>query len=176
MMLSCGCPEHFPDWDGKDVDLGGQFVHSLPIPTLMHMPLAYELYVKRQQQAIIHLQLQEQWPGMVLVRTGFFRGSITRLLENTRSPARHVHVLPRPFWVRAALHSGNLSTGRKLVQRIQMDIVDAGRRPKELYLSYLTCPHCGDQRGGEKILLLRRWEDSALLKKRLAGNRRDTAE
>ena len=168
MTLACGCPEHFPDWDGQDIDLGGRLVHALSIPTFMHMPLAYELYVKRQQQSIEQLGLEEEWPGLVLARTGFLRGSIIRLLVNTRSPARNIHILPRPFWVRAALHRGNLSTGRKVIQRIQMELVDAGRRPKELYLSYLSCPNCNAERGGELILFLRRWEESAVLKKRLS--------
>jgi hypothetical protein len=167
MTLACGCPERFPEWDGQDVDLGGQMVHSLPIPTLLHMPLAFELYVKRQQQMIDGLQLKEQWPGLVLVQTGFLRGAVIRLLESVRSPAHHLRVLPRPFRVRAALHHGNLSTARKVIQQMQMALVDAGRRPRELYLSYLTCPHCSDERGGDKMLLLRRWEESATLKKRL---------
>lgn len=171
MMLDCGCPEKFPDWDGQDIDLGGRLVHTLPIPMLLHMPLAFELYVKRQQQAIEDLQLAEQWPGLVLARTGFLRGSITRLLENKRSPARHIHVLPRPFWLRGKLHYGNISTGRKVIQSMQMELLDAGRRPRELYLSYLTCPHCSAERGGEKMLFLRRWEESAVLKKRLERRR-----
>ena len=171
MMLDCGCPEVFPDWDGQDIDLGGLLVHTLPIPMLMHMPLAYELYVKRQQQAIEQLGLQEKWPGLVFARTGFLRGSITRFLENVRSPARHVGVLPRPYWIRAALHHGNISTGRKVIQGMQMALVDAGRRPRELYLSYLTCPHCGGDRGGDMMLFLRHWEESAALKKRLDRGR-----
>jgi hypothetical protein len=175
MMLACGCPGDYPDWDGQDLDLGGQLVHRLPIPMLMHMPLAYELYVKRQQQAVEHLGLKEKWPGLLFVRTGFLRGSITRLLENVRSPARNIHVLSRPFWVRAVLHHGNISTGRKVIQGMQMALVDAGRRPKELYFSYLTCPHCGADRGGEKMLFLRRWEESAVLKSRL-DRRRETAK
>ena len=175
MILSCGCPEEFPDWDGQDLDLGGQTVHTLPIPMLMHMPLAYELYVKRQQEAVVRLGLQEKWPGLVFARAGFFRGAIVRLLDNVRSPARHVHVLPRPFRVRAALHHGNISTGRKVIQGMQMALLDAGRRPKELYFSYLTCPHCSADRGGEKMLFLRRWEESAVLKRRL-DQRRETVK
>lgn len=170
-MLACGCPETYPDWDRKDVDLGGQLAHVLSIPTLLHMPLAYELYLKRQQQVIEKLALREQWPGLVLTRTGFLRGSIMRLLQPDRSPARHVQVLSRPFWLRGALHHGNLSTGRKVIQAMQMEIIDLGRRPRELYLCYLTCPHCSDGRGGEKILFLRRWEESAVLKQRLERNR-----
>lgn len=167
MTLPCGCPERIPDWDGQDLDLGGQLVHSLPMTTLLHMPLAFELYVKRQQQLIDALNLKEQWPGLVLVQTGFLRGALLRLLESMRSPARHLRVLPRPFCLRAALHQGNLSTARKPIQQMQMALVDGGRRPRELYLSYLTCPHCSGERGGEKMLLLRRWEESATLKKRL---------
>ena len=169
MTPACGCPGNFPDWDKQDVDLGGILTHLLSIPMLMHMPLAYGLYLGRQQQMIEQLGLEERWPGLVLTRTGFFRGSLTRLLENARSPARNLRILPRPFWVYAALHQGNLSTGHKVIQHMQMKIVDAGRRPRELYLCYLTCPQCADMRGGEKILFLRRWEDSAILQRRLQG-------
>lgn len=167
MTPACACPAHYPNWDGQDIDLGGMLAHILSIPTLLHMPLAYGVYLERQQQMVTQLGLKELWPGLVLTRTGFFRGSLTRLLEKTRSPSRHVQFLPRPFWVHGWLHYGNLSTGHKAIQQMQMKIIDAGHRPKELYLCYLTCPRCAEERGGEKILLLRRWEESALLQRKL---------
>src|SRR3569623_375398 len=74
-----------------------------------------------------------------------------------------------PYRIYAAVHHGNLSTGHKVIQQMQMKIVDAGRRPRELYLCYLTCPQCANSRGGEKILFLRHWEESALLQRRLQG-------
>ncbi len=170
-MLDCGCPSAFPDWDRVDVDLGGWCTHSLPLPTLLHMPLAYEAYLQRQNRALQQLQLQERWPGMVLTRTGLVRGSITRLLEDGASLSRHVRYLSAPFMVRAALHHGNVSTIRNVVREIQMSLLDAGCMPKELYLCHLTCPRCEGERGGEKILLLRRWVESPALKKRQRARR-----
>jgi hypothetical protein len=167
MILECGCPEHYPDWDGEDVDLGGQQAHILSIPTLMHMPLAYEAYMARQQTAIDRLQLKECWPGLVLTRMGMFRGSLIRLLEPTTSPARHIVLLPRDFHVYAVLHHGNVSTARKVIREMQMKLVDAGRLPKEVYLCHITCGRCSEKRGGEKILVLRRWVESPLLQKRI---------
>ena len=169
MSLSCACPELYPDWDGKDIDLGGQCVHSLGIPMFLHMPLSYEVYLKRQYNDIQGLQLQEPWPGLVLTRTGMLRGTIMRLLEKTDSPSHRIQYLPTPFNLRGKLHSGDIGTIRKSVRQIQMELLDSGRLPKELYISYLTCPLCRDTRGGNKILLLRRWTESALLNKR--GNK-----
>jgi hypothetical protein len=48
-----------------------------------------------------------------------------------------------------------------------MQLFDMGRMPKELYLCYLTCPVCSEEKGGDKILLLRRWQASATLSKRI---------
>ncbi len=169
MSGACGCPTEIPAWDGEDVDLGGIQVHALPIPMFMHMPIAYDLYLDRQRQLIEKLGVKERWPGLVLSRTGFFRGSLTRLLEETLSPSRHIRMLPKPFWLRAVVHHGNVSTSYKVIQRMQAELVDAGRAPKELYMCHLTCPLCSEARGGERILLLRRWEESAFLKKRQAG-------
>ena len=166
MSLSCACPEHYPDWDGKDVELGGQCVHVLSIPMLLHMPLSYEVYLKRQYHDIQGLQLKEPWPNLVLTRTGMFRGTIMRLLEKTGSPSHRIQYLPTPFHLRGKLHSGDIGTIRNSVRQIQMELLDSGRLPKELYISYLTCPLCRDKRGGNKILLLRRWTESSLLKKR----------
>ncbi len=165
-MLECGCPASYPAWDREDIDLGGWCSHSLPIPTLLHMPLAYEAYLQRQNRALEQLQLQERWPGLVLTRTGLWRGRILRLLEDGASLSRHVRYLPTPFTVRAALHHGNVSTIRAVVREIQMSLLDSGRMPKELYLCHLTCPRCESERGGEKILLLRRWVESPTLKQR----------
>jgi hypothetical protein len=171
MMLECGCPGDYPDWHEQDIDLGGQAIHRLSIPMLLHMPLAYEAYVQKQRQAIEQLQLPERWPGLRLTMTGLFRGSLTCLLEDGQSMSRHVGHLPHPFHVHSFLHQGNVSTARSAIRHVQMTLLDSGRIPRELYLCYLTCPHCSEQRGGDKILLLRRWKSSERLEKRL-GKRR----
>jgi hypothetical protein len=165
MMLPCGCPSEYPDWDGRDVDLGGQAVISLGIPMLFHMPLAYEAYLQRQQQEVERLDLKEQWPGFILTRTGFLRGSIMRLLTSGDSPSHRVTLLPRPFNLHAALHRGDVGTMRNVVKDMQLALLERARIPKELYLSYLTCPTCEEERGGARVLLARRWEESSLLKK-----------
>jgi hypothetical protein len=167
MILECGCPSEYPSWHNEDVDLSGSSIHIVPIPTLMHMPIGYEVYKGRQQRSIDELQLKEPWPGLILTRTGLLRGSIMHLLEETNSLSRYVKRLPYPFHLRAFLHLGNLSTARKAITGLQMAIFDAGHRPRELYLCYLTCPRCSEKRGGEKILLLRRWEKSERLHKKL---------
>ena len=166
MSLSCACPEHYPDWDGKDIDLGGHCVHALSIPMLLHMPISYEVYLKRQYHDIQALQLSESWPNLVLTRTGMFRGTIIRPLEKTTSPSHRITYLPSPFHLRGKLHHGDVGTIRDSVRQIQMTLLDNGKLPKELYMCYLTCPLCRDERGGNKILLLRRWTESAFLKKR----------
>lgn len=165
MMLPCGCPSDFPDWHEKDVDLSGQPVLSLGIPMLLHMPLAYEAYLQKQQEEVTRLELKERWPGFVLTRTGFLRGRILRLLESGESPSHNVSFLPRPFQLHTAVHQGDVGTMRKVVRDMQMKLLEDGRMPKELYLSYLTCPQCEAQRGGAKVMILRRWEESARLKR-----------
>ena len=166
MSLSCACPEHYPDWDGKDIDLGGHCVHALSIPMLLHMPISYEVYLKRQYHDIQALQLSESWPNLVLTRTGMFRGTIIRPLEKTTSPSHRITYLPSPFHLRGKLHHGDVGTIRDSVRQIQMTLLDSSKLPKELYMCYLTCPLCRDERGGNKILLLRRWTESEFLKKR----------
>lgn len=166
MAADCGCPDVYPDWDGKDVDLGGAPVVELGIPTLIHMPLAFDLYAGRQQQLIEKMGLRELWPRLLLTRTGMLRGSLMRLLKpGMTSPSRFFKVLPFPFVVRAKLHHGNLSTGHKIIREMQMRMADEGCRPRELYIAYLSCPACSDVRG-EKILFLRRWTESKILKNR----------
>jgi hypothetical protein len=49
-----------------------------------------------------------------------------------------------------------------------MQLLDSGRMPKEMYLAYLTCPACSEERGGDRILLLRRWRASGRLAKKTA--------
>lgn len=171
MMLVCGCPGDYPDWDGRDIDLGGQYVHELALPTPLHMPLAYTMYLQRQQQAVAQLQLTERWPGFVLTQTGLWRGRLLRLLEPAQSPSRHVQVLPRPFHLHGILHHGNVSTIRPSVRKAQMALLDSGRMPKELYLCHLTCPRCATERGGDRLLLLRRWIESPALKRRTDARR-----
>jgi hypothetical protein len=132
----------------------------------MHMPLGYEAYLHRQQRALEQLHLRELWPGLVLTRTGLLRGSITRLLEDVSSPSRHLGYFPRPFQVRAHLHHGTVGTIRPAVQDMQAYLLDHGCMPGELYLCHLTCPRCAERRGGDKILLLRHWRESRLLRKK----------
>ena len=166
MTKPCGCPDAYPDWHKQDVDLGGQCVHVLPIPTFMHMPLAYSMYAKRQQQIIDQLQLKERWSGFTMTQTGILRGRIMRLLESTESPARRIEYLPRPFHLHGFLHMGSVSNIRVPVHEMSMYLLEKGRRTQELYLSYLTCPECRGEAQPDKILLLRRWVESPALKKR----------
>lgn len=166
MAAECGCPEVYPDWDGKDVDLCGYHVHRLPIPTFVHMPIAYELYVEKQRRAMASLGLKEIWPGFTLTRTGMLGGSLMRLLEAAQSSlSRYVRTLPCPFTLRGVLHHGNISTIHRAVREMQMYLIDRGSAPKELYICHLSCPACAERKG-ERILLLRRWVESPMLKKR----------
>lgn len=167
MTLDCACPKIFPDWHEQDIDLGGALAHILPIPLFLHMPIGYEAYAARQHQALIRLNLQERWPGLILTRSAAFRGCIIRLLETAVSPARHLEFLTSPFHVRGYLHQGDVGTISVGVRHIQQTLVAEGHRPRELYLSYLTCPRCAEPRGGHKILLLRRWIESPALKRRI---------
>lgn len=166
MTARCPCPATYPDWDGRDVDLAGHPAHVLPIPVFFNMPLGYESYVERQRLEVEQLELKERWPGFVLTRVGFFRGRILRLLEESGSPSRRVTHLEGPFSARGKLHHGGMGTIRDSYLGLQRELLEEGRMPKELYLSYLTCPQCAEEKGGEKILLLRRWVESARLARR----------
>ena len=168
MTLECGCPEHYPDWDGQDIDLGGMAILELPLPTFLHMPMGYDLYVGRIRKLIEDLELEQQFPGFYLSKTGWFKGQIIApLAENTQSPSRHVTHLPRPFALYGKLHNGGIGTIKTSLREMQAELFDAGRMPKDLYMAHLTCPICAEQRGGEKILMLRRWEHSPTLANRM---------
>ncbi|MFQ5469093.1 MAG: hypothetical protein ACE5EH_02175 [Gammaproteobacteria bacterium] len=169
MILDCGCPSEFPDWHNEDVDLSGQVVHTLPLPCFFHMPVGYDNYVKRQQSYIDQLEIRERWPGFVISTTGMFRGKILRLLEDTHSMSRHVRTIQGPFKLRAIRHKGNISTIKGPIRQLQMELLDSGLMPKELYMCHLTCPRCRDKRGGDQILLLRKWEESEKLKQKISA-------
>lgn len=167
MRLECGCPSTFPDWHKHDVNLGGQLIHSLAIPMFLHMPIGFEASVHRQQQLLEQLNLPERWPGLVLSRSSAWGGRIIRLLEDTLSPAHRLEYLPNPFHLRGYLNHGGIGTISRAVKQVQSDLLEQSLIPRELYLCYLTCPRCSEQRGGERILLLRRWVESSALKKRM---------
>lgn len=166
MMLECGCPQEYPDWHNQDIDLAHHCAHVLPIASFLHMPLSFETYKQRQQEEIEQLELQERWPGFALTRTGWLRGKMIRLLEDAESPSRHFQRLSSDFQVRGYLHEGGIGTVRNSVREQQMQLLDSGRMPKEMYLAYLTCPVCSEERGGDRILLVRRWRTSARLAKK----------
>ncbi|MFC1750213.1 hydrolase [Pseudomonadota bacterium] len=167
MALECGCPEHFPDWDGQDIDLGGNAMLALPMPTFLHMPMGYEVYLGRVRHLLKELDLTERWPGFMLSKTGWFRGQILSPLESSDSPSRHVIHMQSPLNVRAKLHNGDIGSIKNSVREMQSELLDMGRMPKDLYLSYLTCPNCQEKRGGAKIMVIRRWEQSTRLSKRI---------
>jgi hypothetical protein len=168
MILECGCPGDYPDWHSQDIDLAHHAAHVLPIATFLHMPLSYETYRQRQQQEIEQLELHERWPGFALTRTGLFRGQLIRLLEDNSSPSRHFTRLAADFQLHGFLHHGGIGTIRNSVREQQMQLLDSGRMPKEMYLSYLTCPRCSEERGGERIMLLRRFKTSKRLARKTA--------
>jgi len=170
-IKSCKCPDQYPDWDETNVDLTGHCVLKLGIPMFMHMPLAFEAYLQRQQREIDNLELPERWPGFILTRSGFFRGQILRFLEQTQSPSRHLAYFPSPFNARTMLHKGDIGTLKQSVRKLQHAIFDEGNIPQELYLSYLTCPKCAEHED-MKILLLRRWVHSKRLGKKISQRKK----
>lgn len=167
MTSQCPCPTSFPQWHEQDLDFSGKPVQGLKIPCFLYMPLSYENYVQRQYHDIEQLELEEEWPGLVLTRTGLLRGEIIRLLKSGHSPSRFVRNLEGSFLMRGYLHHGGIGTIKQSTRDLQMQLFDLGRMPKELYLCYLTCPICSEEKGGDKILLLRRWKDSPALSKRI---------
>lgn len=168
MTNQCLCPTEYPQWHEQDLDFSGKPVHTLKLPCFLYMPLSYENYVQRQQSDIEQLELEEEWPQLVLTRTGFLRGEIISLLKTGDSPSRFVHNLDGSFQVRGYLHQGGIGTIKQSTRDLQMQLFDLGRMPKELYLCYLTCPICADEKGGDKILLLRRWKESRTLTRRIS--------
>ncbi|WP_455221661.1 hydrolase [Kaarinaea lacus] len=168
MTSRCLCPTHYPQWHEQDLDFAGKPVHKLKLPCFLYMPLSYENYVQRQQNDIEQLELEEEWPQLVLTRTGFLSGEIIRLLKSGNSPSRFVCNLEGSFLVRGYIHQGGIGTIKQSTRELQMQLFDLGRMPKELYLCYLTCPICSEEKGGDKILLLRRWKESRTLSKRIA--------
>jgi len=171
--LECGCPSEHPNWRNGDIDLGGQLVHALKIPMFMHMPIGYEAYLVRQKADIERLELTEKWPGFNLTRTGAFRGRMLCPLQEENSPARNIEVLQNPFHLRVHLLRGDVSEIKTQVRKMQSELLDEGLMPKELYMSYLTCPMCEEKRGGKRLLLLRRWIKNPKLKKRLDKQKKD---
>jgi len=166
MILECGCPDEYPDWHRQEVDLALHPAHIIPIASFLHMPLSFELYRQRQQSEIEQLEITECWPGFALTRTGWLRGKMIRLLEDQSSPSRHFQRLSPDFQLYGFLHEGGIGTVRNSVRKQQETLLDGGRMPKEMYLSYLTCPRCSEERGGDRILLLRRWRPSSRLAQR----------
>jgi hypothetical protein len=163
----CLCPSSYPDWHDKDVDFSGQPTHTLPMPTFLHMPMSYDMYTQKQQYEIEQLELQEQWPGLVLTKTGIMRGALIRLLTSGDSPSRFIRFLDNDFKLHGLLHLGGIGTIKQSMRALQNRLFDMGRMPKEVYLCYLTCPVCSERKGGDKILLLRRWKESPRLARRL---------
>lgn len=154
----CLCPDQWPDWDGKDIDLGGRLAHVMSIPAFLNMPISYDLYVKKQYENLQQLELKEQWRDFVITRTGFWGGEIIRLLdESSHSPSRQVKRLEPGIHCAVSLHHGGIGTITKTVQQQQSELFNRKKRPKTLYLAHLSCPVCAERKGGEKILVLRKF-------------------
>ncbi len=171
MTPQCHCPTDYPAWDRQDVELSGACVHRLPITVLFSMPVSYDMYVERQRQEVVQLGLSERWPGLVMSRIGAFSGEILRLLTDDQSPSRRIQFLSGAFHVRGMLHNGGIGTIRESFLDLQRGLLEDGCMPKELYMAHLTCPVCAEAKGGDKILLLRRWVESPRLKSRLQSRR-----
>lgn len=163
----CGCPEAWPKWDGTDQALAGMCVHRMPIAALFHMPLSHDTYVGKQYHNIRQLEMVERWPGFVLTRTKMFGGEIIRFVEDAETASRFVQYLPSPFDVSVMMHEGGIGSIQKTLLKQQAQMVDAGHAPKELYMAHLTCPRCEERKGGEKIMLIRRWLASSRLKSKV---------
>jgi len=93
-------------------------------------------------------------------------------LTEENSPARNIEILKNPFHLRVHLLHGDVTDIRKQVRKMQSELLDEGLMPKELYMSYLTCPLCEEERGGKRLLLIRRWLKNTKLKNRIKKHQR----
>ncbi|MDQ6964954.1 MAG: hypothetical protein Q9M13_08565 [Mariprofundales bacterium] len=169
--LECGCPADYPDWHNRDIDLGGTLMQQTSVPYFFHMPIGFEARLFRQYNTIQQQDLHERWPGFVLSRSGMFRGTILCPLQEESSPLRNLIRLPNPYRLRCHLVHGDIGRVKPAVRRVQSALLDEGRMPKTLYLAYLTCPACQQQRGGMRIMTLRHWRESGRLQERLKRQR-----
>ncbi len=165
--LPCPCPEEYPDWDGKSINLGGHCVHEMKISCYFHMPVAYDMYVLKQAENLQHLDLVEKWPGLILTKTGMFGGKVMRLLEDAQSPSRLVKYIAGDFHVMAQMHRGGIGTVPKAAHKMQIAMMEKGCMPKELYLIHLTCDECWERKGGDKILIVRRYVANTRIQRNL---------
>jgi len=154
----CLCPDTYPDWHDTTADLSGYCVHRMPVSCFFFMPLAYDLAIAKQTDNIVTLGVEELWLNFAMIQTGMFKGYMLRLLKAADSPSHHIQFLPSPFQIHAALHHGTMGTINTTVRAQQTQLIDLGRKPKNLLLAHLSCPVCADRKGGEKILVMRRWE------------------
>jgi len=69
--------------------------------------------------------------------------------------------------LRVHLLHGDVADMRQVVRLMQSELLDEALLPKELFLSYLTCPACEEERGGKRLMILRHWVKSAKLEKKL---------
>ena len=171
----CGCPDAYPDWDGTTVNLGGYCVHEMKIPTFFHMPMAYDMYVSKQAENIHQLGLTERWPGFILTKTGMVGGKIIRILENEQSPSRLVHFIAGDFLLMAQMHEGGIGSVPKAAHKMQQAMIEKGCMPKELYLAHLTCDFCRDAKGGDKVLMLRRYTANTRVQQKLEDEAKKVA-
>ncbi len=168
MRLDCGCPSEYPEWHDSDIDLGGTLVHQQKTRLFLHMPIGFEAYLHKQDDDVKKLQLTPLWPGFVLSQSGMFSGRLLYPLKEQDSAVHKTHRLKNPYWLRAHILDGDISDIKNIIRSMQTTLIQEARMPKELYLSYLTCPLCQAERGGNKIMILRHWQSSEKLKQRLA--------
>jgi len=173
---TCPCPEEYPDWHGKSVNLGGYCIHEMKISSVFHMPVAYDMYVSKQAVNIQELGLKERWPGLILTKTGMFSGKIIRLVEDAQSPSRLVKYIAGDFLLMAQMHGGGIGTVPKAAHKMQIAMVEKGCMPKELYLVHLTCDECWERKGGDKILMLRRYVANERVQQKLEEESRKAAK
>lgn len=177
MTELCPCPESYPDWGGRSVDLSGFCVHGMKTTSILHMPVAFDMYVSKQAANVEHLELEELWPGFVLSKTGMWGGQILRLLKSSEeSASRLVYHLPPPFLVMAELHDGGVGSVPKAVHKMQIAMIEKGCMPKEFYLAHVTCDLCAERKGGDKILIVRRYVPNERVQKRMLAESKRNAE
>ncbi|MBF0282824.1 MAG: hypothetical protein HQM07_09710 [Zetaproteobacteria bacterium] len=172
--LACGCPAHFPKWHNQDIDLGATLVHEQGAPMFLHMPIGYEASLDRQLKDIQRLGLHEQWPGFGLTQSAMFRGKILAPLEEASSLSHKTYRLSNPYMLRVRLFKGDIGGIKKTVKEIQSSLLDEGKMPKELFLSYLTCPQCQEKRGGMQLMVLRHWIQSDKLQQKIRQQAKNT--
>ena len=152
-MVECNCPEiDGQAFEGVEEDWSDRAFYVRNTPLVFHIPIR----IGRDIQKLISEAKSKgyEWDdtSRFMQKDALFKGQVLLEIRNPQEEDPNVLVMPEETQVQGTFFNGPWSRLGTPTRDLINTMAAKGRKAKEVYCWYLTCPVCSKERGYQTVV------------------------